>query len=177
MRPISRRACRPCQESDRGAEDPQTLLTLRAHRQDDHLALLPLQEEVHEPAFIRQEVHYGLQFHLEVPEVTWWRGGTLNPAANQSSFPPPSRRAGVGHAAELSQWLRSQHSPGCDAQDPLHSGTAANELCMLADSSQRNPPCTPVEHPLKMGTSSPSALTESRWQPGHGLWSRDPLLL
>lgn len=68
--PVSRWACRPCQQSDREAEAAPPLLTLRAHRQDDHLALLPLQEEVHEPAFIRQEVHYGLQFHLEVPEVT-----------------------------------------------------------------------------------------------------------
>lgn len=68
--PISWWACTPCQESDGEAEGPPPLLTLRAHRQDDHLALLPLQEEVHEPAFIWQEVHYGLQFHLEVPEVT-----------------------------------------------------------------------------------------------------------
>ena len=41
---------------------------------------------------------------------------------------------------------------------PYHSGAAANDLCMLADSSQRNPPCTRLEHPLNIGTSSHSAL-------------------
>lgn len=46
-------------------------LTLRTDRQDDHLALLPLEEKVHQSSFIWQEVDDGLKLHLEVPEVAW----------------------------------------------------------------------------------------------------------
>lgn len=90
---------------------------------------------------------------------------------------PSTFKAGAGgDAAELSQWLRSQHRPGCDAQDTHSTGTAANELCVLADSSRRNPPCTrgaPTEdgHLLPFGTDGGQVAARAR------LWSRAPLLL
>lgn len=46
-------------------------LTLRTDRQDDHLALLSLEEKVHQSSFIWQEVYNRLKLYLEVPEVTW----------------------------------------------------------------------------------------------------------
>ena len=46
-------------------------LTLRTDRQDDHLALLSLEEKVHQSSFIWQEVYDRLKLYLEVPEVTW----------------------------------------------------------------------------------------------------------
>ena len=91
----------------------------------------------------------------------------LNPGCKpeqrpQSCFPPPSRQAGSGmgggDAAELSQWLRSQHSPGCDAQD-THTRVGLQPTTSACwPIPQRKPPCTLAEQPLNTGTSSPSAL-------------------
>lgn len=70
-------------------------LTLRADGQDDSLALLPLQQEVHEPSLVWQQVHNGLQLHLEVPQVAWGlRGSRVNVAAPSraaAQFPYPGQ--------------------------------------------------------------------------------------
>lgn len=69
----------------------------------------------------------------------WLQIKAVAPELLASTRRPGSGVAG-GDAAELSQGLRSQHSPGCDSSGhPHHSGAAANDLCMLGDSSQKEP--------------------------------------
>lgn len=69
----------------------------------------------------------------------------LNPGCKpeqwpQSCFPPPSRQAGSGmgggDAAELSQCMHSTQPRLRRSGHPHQSGTAANDLCVLADSSE-----------------------------------------
>lgn len=90
----------------------------------------------------------------------------LNPGCKskqwpQSCLPPPSRRPGSGVAGEV---MLQSHGAALTTQPrlrrsghPHHSGAAANDsACWVIPTEE--PSRTRPEHPLNIGTSSPSVL-------------------